>query len=281
MLHCAGPFAHTSESMAAGCLRMRTHYLDITGELRVLEALASRDGEAKAAGVMFLPAVGFDVVPSDCLAAHLKRRMPSATRLRLAFQTRTRISRGTATTVLETLHLGAMVRRGGVLTEVPTPWKTRVIDFGRGPVSATISPWGDVSTAYYSTGIPDIEVYVALPVLARGALRASRHFGWLLGSSPAQAILKRLIQAQRPGPTDAERVRGFSALWGEVEDRSGKRLASRLQLPDPYTLTAITALAAIEKVLAGHAPSGFQTPSSAYGANFILEIEGVVREDLD
>jgi short subunit dehydrogenase-like uncharacterized protein len=279
VIHCAGPFAHTAKGMADGCLRAGVHYLDITGEIAVFEAMAARDAEAKAAGVMLLPGAGFDVVPSDCLAAHLKRRLPSATRLTLAFQLLGRVSRGTANTVVENISGGGLVRRGGRLTSVPAAWRTRMIDFGRGPVSAMSIPWGDVSTAYYSTGIPDIEVYSATPAAVRRLARMSRYIGWLLPSGPVQRFLKQRIQAGPPGPSDEERAAGESVLWGEVVDSTGRTVVSRLHGPEGYTLTALTALAAVDKVLAGQAPAGFQTPSRAYGADFILEIPGVKRSD--
>ena len=282
VLHCAGPFSQTSKPMVAGCLRTKTHYLDITGEVAVFEAIAAQDAEAKTAGVMLLPGVGFDVVPSDCLAAHLKARLPSATRLALGFQALGQISRGTATTMVEAQHRGGLIRRGGALTPVPAAWNTRLIDFGRGPAIATTIPWGDVFTAYYSTGILDIEVYAAFPASTRTLMVVSRYLSWLLGLSAVQQFQKRLIQNQRsPGPNDTERAQGISLLWGEVEDDSGKRLVSRLQVPEGYTLTALTALAIVAKVLAGQISVGFQTPSLVYGADLILEIEGVVREDLD
>ena len=85
VLHCAGPFAHTARPMIDACLEARVHYLDITGEISVFEMAAVRDTEAMAAGVMLLPGAGFDVVPSDCLALHLHRRLPTATHLALAF----------------------------------------------------------------------------------------------------------------------------------------------------------------------------------------------------
>src|SRR5205085_1220063 len=150
----------------------------------VFEMLAARDTEAMAAGIMLLPGVGFDVVPSDCLAAHLEHRLPSATRLALGFQALGRLSRGTATTMVENLHHGGVVRRGGKLVRVPAAWKVRTIDFGRGPVQAMTIPWGDVATAYHSTGIPDIEVYLAASWGQRLLSRVSRHLGWLLGSGP-------------------------------------------------------------------------------------------------
>ena len=67
VLNVAGPFSATSRPMADACLRNHVHYLDITGEIDVFEALAARDAEAKSRGVMLLSGVGFDVVPSDCL----------------------------------------------------------------------------------------------------------------------------------------------------------------------------------------------------------------------
>jgi short subunit dehydrogenase-like uncharacterized protein len=281
VLHCAGPFSRTSKPMADGCLRTKTHYLDITGEAAVIETLAARDREAKAAGVMLLPCVGFDVVPTDCLAAHLKRRLPEALRLALAIQGMGRISRGTATTMVENINRGGLVRRDGKLEGVPAAWKTREIDFGRGPVMATTIPWGDVATAFYSTGIPNIEVYAAIPASLRRLMKLSRPFGWLLGSGVMQRFLKKRIKAQPPGPSETEREKGRSLVWGEVEDASGKRAVSRLSAPEGYTLTALTALTIVGHVLAGNFSVGFQTPSKAYGADLILEIEGVVREEVE
>ena len=280
VLHCAGPFAHTSGPMADACLRTGTHYLDITGEAAVFESLAARSAEARAAGVMFLPGAGFDAVPSDCLAAHLKRRLPSASRLALGFQALGRVSRGTATTMAENLGGGGLVRKGGVLQKVPAAWKSRVIDFGDAPVKAMTIPWGDVVTAYHSTGVPDIEVYIAASRGLRMAARASRYLGWLLGSSFVQALLKRRIRAGPPGPTAEERSGGRSLFWGEATDPFGQSVVSRLRGPDGYTLTVRAALAVVERVLAGQAPPGFQTPATAYGADFVLSLEGVTREDV-
>jgi short subunit dehydrogenase-like uncharacterized protein len=281
VLHCAGPFVHTSRQMADACLRTRTHYLDITGEIAVFEALAACDAEARAAGIMVLPGVGFDVVPSDCLAAHLKRRLPSATSLALAFQALGRVSRGTANTAVENLARGGMVRRAGTLVAVPANYKTRVIDLGRGPVTASAIPWGDVSTAFSSTGIPNIEVYTVLSATTRLLMAASGELRPVLASYAAQRLLKRLVRGQPLGPSDEERARGMSLLWGEVVDDLGARCVSRVRAPEGYTLTALTALAIAEKALAGQAPAGFQTPSRAYGADLILEIPGVTREDIE
>ena len=239
VLHCAGPYSRTYKPMVDACLRTGTHYLDITGELMEHEALAGRDAEAKAAGVMLLPSVGFDVVPSDCLAAHLKQRLPSATHLTLAFQSFGGASRGTMISTLDAADRPGMVREGGKLVPVPAAWKTRSIDFGQGPVSCTTLPWGDLATAYRSTGIPNIETYIALPAAQRQAMKSMRYLGWLLGSQPGKATLMRLAQTLPAGPTEAERSAGYSLLWGEVSDDAGNRAVSRMRTPHSYTLTAL------------------------------------------
>lgn len=281
VLHCAGPFSRTSRSMVDACVAAGAHYLDITGEISVFEELANRNAEAQAAGIMLLPGVGFDVVPSDCLAGHLARRLPTAGRLTLAWRADGRPSRGTALTALESLPRGGMVRRGGRLTPVPAAWRTRTIDFGSGPARAVSIPWGDVSTAYYSTGIPDIEVYLEMPAGARWAMFATRGLGPLLALPPVQRVFERRIAAQAPGPDEGERARGSTVIWGRTEDGRGRKATARLRTPEGYTLTVRTALAAVERALSGEAPPGFQTPSLAYGPEFVLGIDGVAREDLD
>jgi short subunit dehydrogenase-like uncharacterized protein len=279
VLHCAGPYSRTYKPMADACLRTGAHYLDITGELIELEALAGRDAEAKAAGVMLLPSVGFDVVPSDCLAAHLKRRLPTATRLTLAFQSFGGASRGTLISTVDAADHPGMVRQAGVLKPVPAAWKTRMVDFGDGPVTCTTLPWGDLATAYRSTGVPNIETYMALPAAQRNVMKSARYLGWLLGSKPGKATLMRLAQALPEGPSDSERAAGYSLLWGEVSDDAGNRAVTRMRTPHSYTLTALASLAVGERVLAGDAPVGYQTPAKAYGADFVLELEGVIRSD--
>lgn len=280
VLHCAGPYSRTYRPMVDACLATGTHYLDITGELMEHEALIARSAEARAAGVMLLPSVGFDVVPSDCLAVHLARRLPGATRLTLAFQSFGGASRGTAISTLDAADRPGMVRRDGALVRVPAAYKTRQIDLGARPVTAVTLPWGDLASAYHSTGIPNIETYIVLPTAARLGMRSVRYTGWLLGSRPGKALLMRLAAALPAGPTAAQRAAGYSLLWGEVADDAGNRAAARMRTPHAYTLTARASLAVVARALAGDAPPGYQTPAAAYGPEFALQLEGVTRWDI-
>ena len=279
VLHCAGPFVRTSRPMADACLRTRTHYLDVTGEVAVCEALLARDAEARAAGVMLLPGCGFEVVPADCLALHLKGRLPGACRLALAYGGFGRLSRGTATTAIEGLGRGGLVRKNGVLTPVPAAARTRLVDLGFGPTSVVTLPLADLTTAWRSTGIPEIETYFAAPPDLRMLLRASRWLGPALASRPVQRFLKARVRAGAPGPTEKERRRGRAYVWGEVGDAEGRRAVSRLQTPDGYTLTAHAAVAVVEQVLAGKAARGFSTPARAYGTDLALALPDVTLTD--
>ncbi len=279
VIHAAGPFSITSRAMAEACLRTKRHYLDITGEIAVFESMALLDELAKAAGIMIMPGVGFDVVPSDCLARHLKDRLPSATDLTLAFYGLGRISHGTQATMTMNVGSGGAVRRDGEITKVPPAYKSREIDFGEFTKTGVTIPWGDVSTAYYSTGIPNIEVYTVLPDSSRTLLKLSRYIGWLLAAAPIQSVLQNQIPAG--GPSDEERANGRTLLWGRASDDDGNSVESRQFGPEGYTLTALTALKIAEKILDGHFCSGFQTPAKCYGADLILEIEGTSREEVD
>ena len=281
VLNCAGPFSSTARPLMSACLRVGTDYLDIAGEIDVLEATAARGPDAEEADVTLLPAVGFDVVPTDCLAAHLESRLPSANRLTLAIDGLGTFSPGTVKSIVEGLSMPGAVRADGEIRTIPAAWRTRRIDFGQGPKQAVTVPWGDVSTAYYATGIPNIETYAVVPEYAVGMFRRTRALTPLLASNPVQRALKGVVDAAVSGPTPEERAGSVSRIWGEVTDEENNRAVARLRTPDTYDVTARTSVEAARRVLAGEVDAGFQTPASAFGPDFITEFEGVEREDVD
>jgi short subunit dehydrogenase-like uncharacterized protein len=281
VLHCAGPFVHTYRQMAEACLRTKRHYVDISGEIPGFEALAALDAQAKEAGIMLLPGAGYDVVPSDCLAAHLKERLPSATHFRLFLRgVGAGVSRGTAKSAIENMHRQGMIRRDGQLVQVPPAWNVREQDFGRGYVKVVSVGWGDVSTAYYSTGIPNIETYFAFPGSTIAFLRSMRVLGPLLYNRIAKNLLKSSIDLfTPPGPNEERRKKALAIFIGEVIDPNGGRAASKLITPEGYTCTALTTVEIMKRILNGAYQPGFQTPSLAYGKDLIMQFDGVKRED--
>ena len=275
VLNCAGPFVETYEPLVEACLETGTHYLDITGELDVFEAVAERDREAEKAGVCLLPGVGFDVVPTDCLAGHLHDRLQGATRLRLGFEAPGTVSSGTLATVIEYAGGGGAVRRGGSIESEPIASGGRTIDFGNGPRHAVRVPWGDVSTSYYTTGIESVEVYTAVPEATARGLRLSQPASRLLSLSPVKQGLQALSRQLVSGPSEAERERERTYVWGEASD-GDRTVTSRLVTPETYALTVDAATTAVQRVAAADGDlTGYQTPSTAFDPEFVLDLDGV------
>lgn len=277
VLHCAGPFSATAKPMLDGCLRAKAHYLDITGEIAVFEDVHSRGDELRSAGIVAIPGVGFDVVPSDCLAAMLKRELPSATHLKLAFKSRYgKLSPGTTKTMLEGLSEGGRIRKDGRIEKVPPAWKIETIAFTEDGASPAVTiPWGDVSTAFYSTGIPNIEVFLGASPGQIKQLQMPGLIRWMTGLAPVQAFIKAQIARRVTGPSDEERARDEMYLYGEASDAAGNKVALRLRTPEGYSLTAETSVTATMNVLEGGLPAGAYTPSMAFGADFVLGFDGV------
>jgi short subunit dehydrogenase-like uncharacterized protein len=276
VLHCAGPFSATSRPMLAACLRTGAHYLDITGEIAVFEDIHSRGQELRNAGIIAIPGVGFDVVPTDCLAAMLKRELPSATHLKLAFMARDgKLSPGTAKTMVEGLPEGGRIRANGSIVKVPPAYKVETIPFTeKRSARAVTIPWGDVATAYYSTGIPNIEVFLGAPDEQIERMKVPGVLRSLLGLAPVQTVVKALIGRRVKGPTDEQRARDEVYVYGEARDEEGHKIAMRLRTREAYTLTAESGVTAILKVLESRLAPGAYTPSMAFGPGYVLELEG-------
>ncbi|HQU60773.1 MAG: saccharopine dehydrogenase NADP-binding domain-containing protein [Phaeodactylibacter sp.] len=282
VLHAAGPFIRTAPPMMEACLRAGVHYLDITGEIAVFEMAAALGPRASETGIMLMPGAGFDVVPTDCAALYLKNQLPDATHLSLGIASvGSRLSHGTATTMAENLGGPGAVRRNGKIVAVPVGHQTKTIPYSDELKRFAMTiPWGDVSTAYYSTGIPNIEVYSAVHPKTYRWIKLQRYFNWLLRSNLVRNYMKSRIKKQPAGPDDKQRERGRSYVWGQVSNAAGEERTVRLSMPEGYTLTAITSLNIVRKVLSGNAPAGFRTPAMAYGPDLILEVEGAKREEL-
>lgn len=275
VLHCAGPFARTAPPMVQACLETGTHYLDITGEIPVLQALEARDEEAEARDVCLLPGAGFDVVPTDCLARGLSEQCPDANTLEIALHSVGGVSTGTLKTIIEQIGLGGQVRRDGQVVDVPPGWTSRTVDFAGHPRRVISIPTADVVTAGTSTGIPNVTAYLYLPSFLRKALRFSRFASGLFNWSFLQRLLKRAVDRWVENPSAAAREAGSTHVWASVRTAAGERRTARLQGPHAYTLTARAAVRATAQVVDADGPVGFQTPGTALGADFIDEIEGV------
>lgn len=271
VVNCAGPFSRTSEALLASCIETKTNYTDITGELEVFEYVFQNDRKLRDAGITAISGTGFDVVPTDCVAAMLKNDLPTATHLSLAFKSYGGMSRGTKNTAIEGMGEGAAIRKNGKIISVPLGAKNIKIKFDKEPENAMQFRWGDISTAYYSTGIPNIEIFLATPKSAKYIIKFAAglsKFSWM------QSLMKAYVAKQPAGPSPEERKTGSTIVWGEARDEKNV-VQRRLRTSHGYQLTIDASLAVVERFLSGPIKPGALTPSLAFGADFVLSLPGV------
>ncbi|WP_044874130.1 saccharopine dehydrogenase NADP-binding domain-containing protein [Pseudomonas sp. LFM046] len=272
--HCAGPFSATSTPMIQACLANGTHYLDITGEIAVFAYAHAQDAAARKAGIVICPGAGFDVIPTDCVAACLKSALPDATHLALGFDSDGGLSPGTAKTSIEALAMGGQVRENGRLRPVPLGYRRREIDFGRGAKSAVTIPWGDVATAFYSTGIPNIEVYLPAPAALALGMRLADPLRGLLAGDWVQDKLKGLAARHLTGPDGATRAHRPTWVWGEVRNAAGERRIAHLETANGYQVTVHGVLHAVRHLLDHQRDGGYFTPSRLMGERCVEALPG-------
>lgn len=277
IVNVAGPYKYTAKLVVEACIEAQKHYLDITGEWEVFEWIKSQDSKAKDAGIMLLPGTGFDVVPSDCLAAFAKSQFPEGTELHMGFKAIGNMSRGTALTMVEGLGEKGVIRRNHTLVPTDNAKYIKHKDIKGKKYSFANIPWGDVSTAHFSTGIPNITLYMSASPKAIRMMRFSSAFSFIMKKKWVKKKLENYVRKNIKGPSENSRKKGKSYLWAEIStgDRS---LECRLTTPEGYQLTALTTVLALQKMKNGKITPGYQTPSSAFGMDFIMEIDGVERK---
>eukprot|EP00850_Spirogloea_muscicola_P015528 SM000120S25677 [mRNA] locus=s120:8550:11282:+ [translate_table: standard] len=300
VLHIAGPFTDTAAPMLDACLEHGTHYLDITGEVGAIRATAGRDAVARAAGIMLLPAAGFDAVPGDCLAAYLKEHLPTATHLDIAtFIVRAppgskgaTASQGTLLSgLLHILPAGGLERAAGDLRCVHIGAHIRSFEpgDGRGAVAAFSFPAAELVCAAHSTNIPNIVAYVpggGGGLALQAALAGIRLAAPLLTRWPVKDTLEGLVK-WLPQPDDSKAGEVRMVVTAEARDEeagsSGGATARRASVVvgPGYPFTASSSVEIARRVLAGDFKEGFQTPASAYGPDLVLSIPGERAERID
>ena len=258
VLNCAGPFARTARPMMAACIAVGAHYLDITAEFKVYALAEEWSQRAADAGVMLLPGVGWDVVPSDCLASYVAAKVDQPQRLRMALQVAGSVSRGSANSVAEILAVGQLARADGVIATKPDAAPAQ-FDFGDGDVDCFPLSFGDLVTAWKSTSIPNIEMFVHV-----------KGDGFPSGD----------LAAMPDGPSAEERDAHRASVVAEVTGADGSVFRARIDTVNGYSYTPLSAVEAARRVLGGEHRAGFQTPATLFGMAFAESIAGTTITDL-
>ncbi|KAA3609310.1 MAG: NAD-dependent epimerase/dehydratase family protein [Calditrichaeota bacterium] len=274
VLHSAGPFIHTFEPMLQACLGGGTHYLDITGEIPVFEGCFAHDKEAQEKNIAIIPGVGFDVVPTDCLAVYTAKKVKNPTDLEIAFSTSSSASRGTAKTMVEHLRFGVQIRRDGKIEKLSSGKQARRIRFSDKERHVLPISWGDVATAYRSTGIKNITTYTSFPS------RFINHYRWvepitrgMFSLASTRRLAQKWADKNVTGPDAKTRERAQSHVWCAVSNAAGETAEAWLETVEAYKFTAIAAINSVESVL-NNEIRGTLTPAQAFGENCVLRVDG-------
>jgi short subunit dehydrogenase-like uncharacterized protein len=184
------------------------------------------------------------------------------------------MSPGTAKTSVEGMASGGKVRRDGKITTVAMGLRTRQIDFGSGERTAMALPWGDVSTAFHTTGIPNIEVFLAVGPGLLWAARLGNVLGPIMGWASVQSALTKRAAAVI-GPSAASRARSACHVWGEVRGPGGETRTARIRTANGYDLTVHGALAVVDYLLKREGGEvGTMTPARLCGADLVTRLPG-------
>jgi short subunit dehydrogenase-like uncharacterized protein len=281
VFHAAGPFVHTSQPMIRACLAGQTHYIDITGEISVFQNTFNYDAEARQRGIALLSGGGYDIVPSDCLARYVAEQVPDATHLETAIHALGGVTSGTVKSGLANLDIarkGSLVRRDNRLVPMALGKGSRKIRFSDGRERRVSPfPWGDLVTAAHTTGIPNITSYLALP-----RIPGLRLFGGpstrLLAASPVRRVAGRAADLLFHGPDEKLQRTGHTYLYARATNAAGVSAEAWLETVETYRFTALAGIQLVERMLAEKL-SGAVTPAGAFGADFVLGIEGTRRFD--
>ncbi len=249
LLNFAGPFAQTAGPLMRACIANGTDYLDITAEINVYRLAEQLGAEAD---VMLLPGVGWDVVPTDCLAMHVASRVQQPQSIKIALQVPGAMSRGSALSVSEILGAGVMARIEGELVATPDA-QPQHLDFGDGLALCAPLSFGDLVTAWHSSAIPNISMFVHIT---------------------GEAFPEGDLSLLPDGPTQAQRDAHRARAVAEVTGLDGSVARSVIETVNGYSYTPLAALEAARRVLGGERRAGFETPAKLFGVGFAQTIAG-------
>ena len=281
VVNCAGPFSQTAQPLLEACYRTKTHYIDVSGELKSFEDIFANAGVWQHRGLTVIPGSGFDVVPSDCLAAFLKNKLPDATSLTIGIKINgTRPSHGTLRSLAEAIALGGKIRLDGKLKKVPNAWKTKLIPFSDQSSLSVSMPLAELSSCWHSTRIPNIQTFFSVKTKELRYIKMSRLTRPLLFIPLVLEWVKKQIGVIYEAPHPRILQKGSAVVWGEVRNAHGKAKSLRLKTDEAYHFTAQSTLCIAQKILAGDIDAGVYSPSMALGPEFILNLDRVSVEDI-
>lgn len=257
LLNCAGPFLHTAEPLMRASLKSGTHYLDIAAELDSYLLAEKLDEQAMLAGVMLLPGSGGSVAMLGCLAQHVVKRVSEPQSIKIALHVSGTMSRGSALSAAKNMT-DCLARVSEQLVK-RNPHHIHEFDFGQGQVPCFPITLPDLITIWKDTRVANIETFVHLS---------------------GNAFQVENLAAWPDGPTAEQREQNRYQVAIEVLGRDQSIARAVLHTVNGYTFTPMAAVIAAQRVLAGEARPGFQTPAGLFGEHFVTSIADTTIIDM-
>ena len=276
LLSTVGPYDELGRGVVEAAIAAPCPYLDVTGEVRFLDWVHGQNDRVVAQGVPFAPAVGFDGVPGDLLAALAAQALARpAVRARVAYHvTSGRVSAGTARTALGALARGGAVWRNGRVAQEPAGVEHWDVPFPSppGPVPAVSAPLPEVVTLGRSIGAELARSYFAVPgakAISSVAGPAGRLTS-LLSTTPVWGVVERAVDRLPDGPSADARQRTKAVILAEVAAADGVTATRWARIGDVYGVTARVAVGAARLLAGGQVPAGVLTPSQLFDPSSLL-----------
>lgn len=268
LVNLAGPFSITQDNLIKACIRTKTHYMDIAGEMTEVEQVFNHAPKAKAAKIALVPAAGFGVVPTDVAAKWACDLLEAPTHLTIAYSTVGGASRGTLKTVLKNIQTnGHILVEGEYRTARPAQSQKKVRVLGKS-FNAVYNPWrADLFTAQLSTGVANIETYSEFPGFVVKMMNG--RLIWL-----RNLILNRLIHLLPEGPSEKQIRKGCTYIRAIASNAKGETASVEIKGPEAYQFTVMSLYQTMRLVLEKENTYGFLTPSML-GTDWLLESEEV------
>lgn len=277
VIACAGPFYLHGEPVLAAAAAVGTHYLDTTGEQPFIQLALDQYGPiAEKNGSAVVPAMGFDYVPGDMIAALTALGMGDLDTLRLAYVAKMQPTRGTMLSALDMMKGADLEWRSDGLRPADQSISRGRFDFGGqlGEQAMTRYPAGEHVTVPRHVETKRVETMLSAgsvvpgplariaPLIMRPASLAMR--------TPIKALASRLVN-RLPEGAEAD-ARADSAWTIDCQAVAGDRVRrGTVSGKDVYGLTAaLLVKGATLAVSGGLRDIGGLAPAQAFEAESFL-----------
>lgn len=166
------------------------------------------------------------------------------------------------------------MRRNGQIVTVPLAYEVRRIDFGDGEKEAMTIPWGDVATAYTTTGIPNIQVFMPAPPKLIASARRANLIRPLLGLAWVQRLIKARIAKTVKGPMKSSTPACPPLCGVRPPTLEATAKTARIRTANGYSLTIAGSLAVVEYLMSHGPEGGAYTPAKLVGVDLVTGLPG-------